>query len=280
MILQKLIANSTGLEKPAPPLIRWPGGKRAIVPKIAEHFPKQFNEYYEPFFGGGAIFFSLKPKLAHLSDVNVDLIGCYETIRDCPDDLLRVLRGYVNTEEFYYNLRASRPECKLEKSARLLYLTRLAFNGIYRVNLKGEFNVPYGKRSHISVVDESLFLKVSDALQGAVLRVEDFESATNGASAGDLIYFDPPYTVAHSNNGFIKYNEKIFSWADQVRLAAHARTLAKRGCFVLISNADHSSIDEIYAGFRKVVIDRHSVIAASSAHRRKITECLYVLGGQ
>jgi DNA adenine methylase len=267
------------VEKPAVPLIRWPGGKRGLISQITSHLPTEYNDYYEPFFGGGALFFSLKPSIANLSDVNVDLIGCYETVRDYPEDLVEILLSYPNTEDFYYKVRAARPEGKIEKSARLLYLTRLAFNGIYRVNLKGEFNVPYGRRTHLATVDKDLLLKTSGLLQGVGLKVQDFEKATINAGEGDLVYFDPPYTVAHANNGFVKYNEKIFSWADQVRLAGHARNLAEKGCYVVVSNADHFSVDELYSGFKKVIINRHSVIAASSAHRRQITECLYVLGG-
>lgn len=282
MMLQgkKLTRSCNSVEKPAVPLIRWPGGKRGLISQILPHLPVDYNCYYEPFFGGGAVFFSLKPSTAKLSDVNSDLVGCYETVRDHPEELIDILLSYPNTEDCYYKVRASRPESKIEKAARLLYLTRLAFNGIYRVNLKGEFNVPYGRRSHLATVDKEVLLKTSELLKGVELNVQDFERATENAVKGDLIYFDPPYTVAHANNGFVKYNEKIFSWADQVRLAEHARRLATRGCCVVVSNADHVSVDELYSGFKKVIINRHSVIAASSAHRRQITECLYVLGGE
>ena len=215
---------------------------------------------------------------AALSDINSDLINAYMAVRDSPDELIAVLEGYENSEEFYYYVRASRPLDAIQKSARLLYLTRLSFNGIYRVNLKGEFNVPYGKKTHLTVFDSARIFEISAALQGVSLTVSDFQSATNSAKKGDLIYFDPPYTVAHANNGFVKYNENIFSWADQVRLAEHARELAAKGCFVAVSNADHVSVDSLYTGFSKVVIKRFSVMAASSAFRRQITECLYFLG--
>ncbi|WP_458368838.1 DNA adenine methylase [Pseudomonas mandelii] len=261
------------------PLIRWPGGKRALVGKITEIFPLDYGNYYEPFFGGGALFFSVNPDEAFLSDINSDLINAYISVRDNPNELISILSGYENNEDFYYSIRASRPVDVLHKSARLLYLTRLSFNGIYRVNLQGGFNVPYGKKTHLTAFDAAKILEVSSALQGVSLTVADFQESTETAGKGDLVYFDPPYTVAHANNGFVKYNENIFSWADQVRLAEHARELAATGCFVAISNADHPSVDSLYEGFNKVIIKRFSVIAASSAFRRQITECLYFLGG-
>ncbi len=261
------------------PLIRWPGGKRALISQITERFPAEFNNYYEPFFGGGALFFSMAPTSAILSDINHDLINAYIVVRDNPGELIDVLKGYENSETFYYHVRASRPLDLIHKSARLLYLTRLSFNGIYRVNLKGDFNVPYGKKHHLTAFDAEKILEASAALEGVSLSVSDFQEATSTAGVGDLVYFDPPYTVAHANNGFVKYNENIFSWADQIRLSEHARVLAARGCFVAVSNADHASVDALYAGFNKVVIKRFSVIAASSAFRRQITECLYFLGG-
>ncbi|MDY0915223.1 Dam family site-specific DNA-(adenine-N6)-methyltransferase [Pseudomonas viridiflava] len=261
------------------PLIRWPGGKRALVAQLTNCFPNSFRKYYEPFFGGGALFFALTPDKAILSDINPDLICAYTVVRDNPIALIDELRGYENTEDFYYKIRASRPKLDVEKAARLLFLTRHSFNGIYRVNLNGDFNVPYGKKYHVTAFDSEKILEVHSLLDSVVLLVSDFEAATACAEEGDIIYFDPPYTVAHANNGFVKYNENIFSWADQVRLAEHARVLASKGCFVAISNADHESVDKLYQGFNKIVISRFSVIAASSAHRRKITECLYFLGG-
>ncbi|WP_082538961.1 Dam family site-specific DNA-(adenine-N6)-methyltransferase [Lysobacter sp. Root494] len=261
------------------PLIKWPGGKRALVPKLIEHFPARFNRYYEPFFGGGALFFALQPAKAVLSDINQDLINCYRRVKEQPDDLIKALKRLRNSEEDYYRVRESKPRTELTKAARLLYLTRLSFNGIHRVNLRGEFNVPYGYKTHLDSVDDDLLRCTSDVLQNAKLEHGDFEETTAGAQPGDLVYFDPPYTVAHANNGFVKYNEHIFSWADQIRLAKHARALAAKGCHVFVSNAHHDSIDELYSGTRKIVIERFSVIAASSTHRRKITESLFILGG-
>ena len=142
----------------------------------------------------------------------------------------------------------------------------------------GEFNVPYGQKTHLRPVDKNLVCSASALLQSATIIAGDFEHVTKDAKKGDFIYFDPPYTVAHGQNGFIKYNEKIFSWNDQERLAAHARLLASRGCRVVVSNADHQSIHQLYDGFKRQTIERPSVIAASSDHRRSITECVFTMG--
>ena len=271
-----MLTTTKSARTAARPLIKWPGGKRALVTKLLPHLPKSFGTYYEPFFGGGALFFALAPQKAVLGDVNRELISCYRFDKDAPTELARSAKRFPNSEASYYRVRGMEPRTDLGRAARLLYLTRLSFNGIHRVNLRGEFNVPYGYKTHLSPIDEDHLFQASAVLQGADLRVGDFESTTADARRNDVVYFDPPYTVAHGNNGFVKYNEKIFSWADQVRLAARARALANRGCHVLVSNADHPSIDHLYRGVRKVTIDRHSVIAAASEHRRRITESLFI----
>jgi DNA adenine methylase len=161
----------------------------------------------------------------------------------------------------------------------LIYLTTLAFNGIYRVNLNGEFNVPYGYKTHLDPCDEERIRNASKLLKMATVRDQDFEEALNRAEEGDLVYLDPPYTVAHGNNGFVKYNAKIFSWEDQIRLARVARGLVDKGCTVIASNADHASIRNLYHGFRTTTLERSSVIAASSDYRSRITECVFYAGG-
>lgn len=260
------------------PLIKWPGGKRALADSILKYVPERFGKYYEPFLGGAAVFFALRPESAVLSDTNVDLINAYIQVRDNPQELAQVLKSFKNSESDYYAIRAKALRKPVRKAARMLYLARLSFNGIHRVNLRGEFNVPYGYKTHLSPVDEGRLFSISNALRTAVIRSGDFEYTTRDAALGDVVYFDPPYTVAHGLNGFVKYNERIFSWHDQERLAEHAKVLAKRGCRVIISNADHQSIHKLYKGFRCEVIERPSVIAASSNHRRTITECIFVLG--
>jgi DNA adenine methylase len=257
------------------PLLKWPGGKRRLLDRILPFVPERFKGYFEPFLGGGALFFALQPDRARLSDNNAELVRAYLQIRDSPWEVIRELRKLRNSEKDYYRVRSSVPQEDSAGAARLIYLTTLAFNGIYRVNLRGRFNVPYGYKTHLDPCDERRILESSAILKKAFITHRDFEGVVKEAQRGDLIYFDPPYTVAHANNGFIKYNAKMFSWEDQVRLAAVARALVERGCTVLVSNADHFSIRRLYDGFELNTIQRNSVIAASSMARSVVTECLF-----
>lgn len=262
-----------------PPLLKWPGGKRVLLKHLLPLSPAVYNDYYEPFLGGGALFFSMLPSSSVLSDNNEDLINCYTQVRDQPEAVTERLRALKNTPEEYYRVRQSTPREDIDRAVRFIYLTTLSFNGIHRVNLKGEFNVPYGYKRHLDPCDETRIYAASSAFSRAELRCEDFETALERAGAGDFIYLDPPYTVAHSNNGFVKYNAKIFSWEDQHRLAATATDLSRRGCRVLISNADHPSVKALYSNFDTITVHRSSRISASSGGRRSVPECIFFNGG-
>lgn len=241
--------------------------------------PERFNRYIEPFVGGGALFFHLLPRNAILCDLNESLIECYATIRDHPERVIDALRRLQNSEAYYYATRASKPRKAHTRAARLIYLCTLAFNGIYRENLTGSFNVPYGRKGDLKVCDPDRILESSSALRTAQLVCGDFSLATNKARAGDLVYCDPPYTVAHNNNGFVKYNARIFSWSDQKRLAKECRRVADLGCYTIASNAAHGEIRRLYKGFNVITISRPSVIAAASSARRTIEEYLLVRDG-
>lgn len=257
------------------PLLKWPGGKRALVEDILALLPTTFARYYEPFLGGGALYFALSPSGSILADTNLELINCYRQVRDCPELVIAHLTRLKNTATEYYAIRSSLPSDEAARAARLIYLMTLSFNGIYRVNLRGEFNVPYGHKTYLAVCDPVKIYTASAALSSSRLLCADFEASLADAEKGDLVYLDPPYTVAHGNNGFVKYNAKIFSWNDQLRLARVATELDQRGCHVVISNADHPSIERLYSNFRVRRISRASVIAASAGYRRSITECIF-----
>jgi len=259
-------------------LLKWPGGKRALLRHILAFVPSTFNTYFEPFVGGGALFFALQAEHAILADKNTELINCYKQVRDNPEAVIVHLSKLRNTEEDYYIVRETVPSDDTARAARFIYLMTLSFNGIHRVNLQGKFNVPYGYKDYLNPCDAPKILHVSKLLSSAELLDEDFEATVSNAKAGDFIYFDPPYTVAHINNGFLKYNDRIFSWSDQIRLATTALHLAERGCKVVISNADHPSILELYRSFRMYRITRSSAIAASGEFRRPITECIFYNG--
>ena len=230
--------------------------------------------YFEPFFGGGAHFFALLPAKATISDRNVDLMDCYRAIRDDPRAVERSLRGLPVGADAYYEVRKASPTTPHERAARFVYLTTHSFNGIYRVNREGVFNVPYGYREYS--LGEHLSLEAhSKALASAEILSGDFATAVEAARAGDVVYLDPPYTVTHSRNGFLKYNARVFSWPDQERLAHTASNLAERGCRVVISNAEHETIAALYGAFRAILVPRFSRMASDATRRRKIVELIY-----
>jgi len=260
---------------PIRPFLKWAGGKRILVSNILPLIPNSFRRYYEPFLGGGALFFALQPENALLSDNNHELINCYLQVRDHCEKVVARLKLLRNQERDYYRIRGRVPGDEIGRAARLIYLTTLSFNGIHRLNQRGEFNVPYGYKLHIEPCDTQKLRRASAALATARLEWKDFEPVVSSADEGDVVYLDPPYTVSHGNNGFLKYNAKIFSWNDQLRLSNVARSLASRGCKVIVSNADHPSILRLYRGFAVLKVSRPSVIAASGGFRRQITEYIF-----
>lgn len=258
------------------PFVKFPGGKRRLLPFLLPLIPPRLGRYFEPFLGGGALFFALHPRKAILSDTDQDLINCYLQVRDDCTSVVRSLRRLPNSETAYYKVRRSRPRVPATRAARIIYLTTLSFNGIYRRNRNGEFNVPYGQKGHLAPCDLDRLSTASQALASAKIGCGDFEEAVHSAKRGDLVFFDPPYTVAHEQNGFIKYNARIFSWDDQIRLSRVARRLSLKGCTVIVSNAHHSSITSLYPNFVSHVVDRPSTIAASTTYRGRMRECLFV----
>jgi DNA adenine methylase len=267
-------AKTTQLE----PLLKWAGGKRLLLKHLIPLVPSTYKTYYEPFLGGAALFFAIRPTEAVLSDANPDLIHCYLQLKNAPTEVIRALRRMPNGEESYYRIRKKKYRSAATKAAQFVYLTKLSFNGLYRVNLRGEFNVPYGQKVHIIPCEPDKMKAASKVLQNAQIRCSDFEKVTQQAKCDDFVYMDPPYTAAHSDNGFLKYNATIFSWKDQIRLSQCAMRLADRGCRVIVSNASHDSVRELYREFKTVDVSRPSIIAASSAHRKEIIECIFYEG--
>lgn len=258
------------------PLLKWAGGKRWLT-GIPELTPiKDSTTYYEPFFGGGAVFFYYLPKNAVLTDVNEELINLYIQVRDRPDDIQTELERHhvLHSKEHYYEERSCQHTDKLRQAARTLYLNRTCFNGLYRVNLKGEFNVPIGTKSSVILPTDN-FAKASKALQAAEIYCADFSTALNSVKNGSFVFADPPYTVMHNNNGFLKYNDKIFSWEDQVRLRVVLESCVNRGAKIVLSNADHSSIRELYKGMGVMrTVIRKSIMSGIAANRKLTTEIL------
>lgn len=258
----------------AKPFLKWAGGKRALIPDILKVFPSTYNKYYEPFLGGGAVFFAARPVVAQLSDSNYDLITTYRQIKDHVHDVIDLLETMRYDEEIYYRVRQACPKTNLERAVRFIYLNRTCWNGLYRVNRVGKFNVPFGTYTNPRICDKENLLAVSKGLKNTRLRAVDFKVALKEASGGDFVYLDPPYVTSHNNNGFIEYNKKIFSLQDQVRLAAAMRELTLKGCRVLMSNANHAAIKEIYSGFHFLKAMRPSIISGTVEGRGRISELL------
>ena len=212
------------------PFLKWAGGKRWLASAYPYLFPKDYDRYFEPFLGGAAVFFSLRPKKSILSDANERLIECYRALRDEPAAFARQMSKHqrLHSDRYYYSVRDRAFRNAVSRATQFLYLNRTCWNGLYRVNLRGEFNVPRGTKSSV-VFEGERFRDYAAALATADLRCCDFEKTIRLARSGDFVFVDPPYTTKHKFNGFIKYNEKIFSWADQVRLRAALEAAAKSG---------------------------------------------------
>lgn len=260
----------------APPFLKWAGGKRWLIRSHKSAFDLSgIKRYVEPFVGSGAVFFGLAPKKAILNDANADLIGTYRAIRSDWAGVARALAKHqkLHGADYYYEVRASSPRTPASCAARFIYLNRTCFNGLFRVNRLGKFNVPIGTKSSV-VLESDDFEAIALRLVDVELTTGDFEKVVDDCRKGDLVYADPPYTVKHNNNGFIKYNERLFSWADQERLKCALERAVARGARVLVSNADHPSIRDLYEGAGCLVAERHSVMASESARRKITTELL------
>lgn len=268
--------NSTSVgQKLLVPFLKWPGGKRWLLSQHSDWFSCNTRRHIEPFLGSAAAFFHTMPKTAILTDANAELIKTYEAVRDDPLGVeMRLQMHHRNhNETYYYAVRDRQARNPLTRAARFIYLNRTCFNGIYRVNLKGVFNVPIGTKTSV-VLPTDDFQRVANLLRSVKLATRDFARTIRLAHEGDFLYLDPPYTVQHNNNNFVKYNERIFSWADQIRLSEFAFRAATRGAHVLISNADHPSVSELYRQpiWVQMKVHRFSKLASSSEKRRPTTE--------
>jgi DNA adenine methylase len=261
------------------PFLRWAGSKRRLLPQIVPHLPPDLNRYFEPFLGGGALYFLLQPKRALLSDVNEDLVNVWRQVKLDPRGVLTHATARPLDEENYYRIRGgARPESASQRAGEFLYLNRGAFNGLYRVNRAGQFNVPWGAPRTQNIIAADQLLAASECLKPGRVKIEalDFADSVSRSGRGDLVYLDPPYVTAHNENGFIDYNEKIFSWADQVRLAKAAEHARGRGARVIVSNANHESVLKLYPNFQQVILHRQSGIAGNPSKRKLVSEILLI----
>ncbi len=234
----------------AVPFLKWAGGKRRLLGQYDEYFPPReaIDRYYEPFIGSAAVFFHLQPVQACLSDVNRNLIEVYQVVKEDVDGLIEALRPHQNEREYFYQVRGLDP-AKLSataRAARLIFLNRTCYNGLYRENSKGQFNVPFGRYDNPTICDEARLRRASQALQGVHLIQGDFADVVAPAGSGDFVYFDPPYAPLSATSNFTSYNRHGFGLADQRRLADVIGRLTKRGCRVMLSNSSAPLVYELY----------------------------------
>ena len=253
------------------PFVKWVGGKRQLMQVLEDNFPKQFGTYHEPFLGGGAVMFNLLSKEAKLScnvsDFNSDLILAYVTIRDKLRKLIESLENHSknyhkDSSEYYYEIRKQEPKQQIEKVSRLIFLNRTCFNGLYRVNKKGQFNVPLGRYTNPNIVNKENLTAVSKILQSEKIKIScrGFEAVLDDAKKGDLIYFDPPYQPISSTANFTSYTHRDFTEKDLERLVDLANQLNSKGCHVLLSNSNSKIVKDFFS-------EKHWSISEINANR-------------
>ena len=267
------------------PFVKWAGGKRQIIDKLKMYVPDEYNTYYEPFVGGGALLFELEPKKAVINDSNEELINVYKVL--CDEDkfnkMVRTLNSHEtnHSEEYYYELRnKDRSRKSFERladytrAARTIYLNKACFNGLYRVNSKNEFNVPFGKKAKVNTYEGSNLSLVSYYLTSNKIQIlnEDFETAVSTAQKGDFIYFDPPYDSDTST--FNSYTEDGFGKEEHIRLARVFKELSDRGCYVMLSNHNTKLVNELYKDFNIHKIEAKRNINANGKKRGKVEEVI------
>jgi DNA adenine methylase len=276
------------------PLLKWAGGKRRLLQTLFEVFPANFeitrNNFFEPFVGGGAVLFELanhisaveigslnkKQKSIKISDTNEELINFYKVVRDNPSELLRKIKALAKStdRDSFYSIRSSSPKTKAGRAARLLYLNRLCFNGLYRVNSKGEFNVPYGRYAKPNIYNPELIRACSAWLKNVKISEETFEDAVVEAKKGDLVYFDPPYIPLSATASFASYAKEGFSEKDQRELAKVIAALTKRGVYVVLSNSDTKLSRQIFGDLNLFAVPVGRSISANGASRSKVNELI------
>jgi DNA adenine methylase len=266
----------------AQPFLKWAGGKRQLLPQIRQYVPDKIKTYYEPFIGAGAVLFDIQPKNAVINDVNVELVNVYNTIKYNVDELIEDLKKHENTSEYFYAIRDLDRQneyehlTSIERASRVIFLNKTCFNGLFRVNSQGQFNVPFGKYKNPKIVNESVIRAVHQYLVSNDVTIlnTDFEKVLETAKRGDFIYLDPPYDPVSNTSSFTGYSLDGFNKDDQRRLKYTFVELDKRGCKVLLSNSATDFIKDLYDGFIIEIVSASRNINAKASGRGKIDEVL------
>ncbi|MBE9252151.1 DNA adenine methylase [Dolichospermum sp. LEGE 00240] len=267
------------------PFVKWAGGKRQLVPTIlANHLPKNYNlqTYYEPFIGGGALLFSLQPKKAVINDSNAELINCYKIIKNSLDELIEDLKNHKNNEYYYYDIRDwdreknFKSKTEVQRASRIIFLNKTCYNGLFRVNSQGQFNVPFGKYKNPNILDIAVLKAVNKYLNENQVRIlnSDFQEAVKDAKRGDFIYLDPPYDPVSETASFTGYDVNGFNKQEQRRLKEVFDDLNSRGCHILLSNAYTEFIEDLYKDYLHTKISAIRAINCNGKKRGKVDEIL------
>jgi DNA adenine methylase len=264
------------VDAPATPFLKWAGGKTQLMSQLLPLMPARgiAGRYFEPFVGGGALFFKLSPAQAVLSDLNAELVNCYRTIRTRVEALIQALKKHQYSSEHYYSVRAQRPSdlTEVQRAARFIFLNRTCFNGLHRVNKRGQFNVPFGRYNNPTICDETNLWRVHHALEHTEVNHEGYEHVLERARAGDFVYFDPPYAPISATSNFTSYTASSFGSQQQAELAGVFRALDKRGVKVMLSNSNAPLIHDLYRGFDIKEVYATRAINRDPSRRGKISE--------
>jgi DNA adenine methylase len=266
-------------KKPLRPFLKWAGGKQRLISQYQDYFPdfQRINCYYEPFVGSGAIFFHYQPQNAVLADCNLALMEVYQAVQQDVDAVIAALRPHRNESDYFYEVRAlDLSQLTLaERAARIIYLNKTCYNGLFRENSKGKFNVPFGRYKNPTICNENRLRHAASVLQKVTLMSADFEDVVETAVSGDFIYLDPPYAPLSATSSFTQYDKNGFARADQIRLSETIADLTKRGCNVMLSNSSAPIVYELYAeDYRLIEMQARRNINSKGNQRGPIKELL------
>jgi len=273
------MATAVALQRPRP-FLKWAGGKNQLLPELVRRSPARFATYHEPFLGGGALFFELyslgRIRKAVLSDVNPHLVDAYLAVRDRAHEVIRLLRQHPHEQSHYYEVRAQDPASLTlaERAARIIYLNKTCYNGLYRENRRGQFNVPFGRYAKPTICDEPNLLAVSRALQDVEIIRSHFSSVLDRARRSDFVYFDPPYDPVSKTASFTSYASSGFTRADQEWLSTVFTQLASSGAWVMLSNSDTALTRSLYGSFRPDRVLASRSVNCNGAARGRVSELI------
>ena len=262
------------------PLVKWVGGKRQLMSDLLRNLPLHYNRYLEPFVGGGALFFALQQENSYISDMNEELINLYQVVRDNVEELIKDLHTHENNKDYYLKIRdLDRLDnygniSAIKRASRFIYLNRTCFNGLYRVNSKGEFNVPFGKYKNPKLVDEVNLVNVSRLLQATEIKHADFKRVLDVAKVNDFVYFDPPYMPLNETSSFTSYTKDGFGIDKQIELKNVCDELHSKGVKFMLSNSDTQFIKDLYADYEINTVYASRQVNSKASGRGKITEVL------